>query len=41
MHRAEITPGKRGTRVELELRLPGGRLTSLGSRGPSRQPLHG
>jgi anti-sigma regulatory factor (Ser/Thr protein kinase) len=33
MHRADITSGKTGTRVELELRLPGGRVAPLGVRG--------
>ena len=32
MHRADITPGKAGTRVELELRLPGGRVAALSPR---------
>ena len=30
MHRADVTPGKVGTRVDLELRLPGSRVASLG-----------
>jgi anti-sigma regulatory factor (Ser/Thr protein kinase) len=39
MHRAEITPAKSGTRVDLELRLSGGRIASLGSKSlPSRLP---
>jgi serine phosphatase RsbU (regulator of sigma subunit)/anti-sigma regulatory factor (Ser/Thr protein kinase) len=33
MHRADITPGKAGTRVDLELKLPGGRVAPLGVRG--------
>ena len=34
MHRADVTPGKRGTRVDLELRLPGegGRIAALAPR---------
>ena len=32
MHRADVTPGKRGTRVELELRLPSTRVARLGAR---------
>jgi anti-sigma regulatory factor (Ser/Thr protein kinase) len=39
MHRAEITPGKSGTRVDLELRLPTGRVASLASKSlPSTLP---
>ena len=35
MHRADVTPGKVGTRVDLELRLPGSRVASLAPRTPA------
>jgi anti-sigma regulatory factor (Ser/Thr protein kinase) len=39
MHRADITPSKTGTRVDLELRLPGGRVAALASKVGS-DPAH-